>query len=379
VLPTHCIGLMSGTSLDGVDGVLLSFDASPTGHLQVLASAGAALPTPLRQALLDLNEPGLNELHRAAVATHQLVEIYAQVALKLVAQAGLKPSQIAAVGAHGQTVRHHPPSPGLDHPPYTLQLNHPALLAELTGMPVVADFRTADLAAGGQGAPLVPAFHSAVFGLPGRSVAVVNIGGIANVSALCASGRVFGFDTGPGNALMDSWCQQHTGQPYDNNGAWAAQGKVLPDLLNRMLSDPYFAQSGVKSTGRDVFNLSWLSRILAPSAPDTRPEDVQATLLALTSTSIALGVGESFAGEVQPTQVLLCGGGAKNGALVSALQTQFTGIEVSTTAQHGWPVDLVEAAAFAWLTRQHLLGLSGNLPAVTGARRPKVLGAYYPT
>jgi anhydro-N-acetylmuramic acid kinase len=369
---------MSGTSLDGVDGVLLAFDDVHPGSMRVLASASTALSDSLRQALFDLNQPGANELHRAALATHQLVELYAQIALRLAAQAGLEPRQIAAVGAHGQTVRHQPPKPGLAHVPYTLQLNHPALLAELTGIPVVADFRTADVAAGGQGAPLVPAFHQAVFGLSGQSVAVVNIGGIANVSALCANGRVFGFDTGPGNALMDSWCQQHTGHPYDNNGSWAAQGKVLPDLLNRMLSDPYFAQSGVKSTGRDAFNLAWLSHVLAPCAAQPLPQDVQATLLALTTTSIALGVGESFAGEAPPAHILLCGGGAKNNTLVSALQTQFAGTEVATTAERGWPVDLVEAAAFAWLTRQHLLGLPGNLPAVTGARRPKVLGAYYP-
>ncbi len=369
---------MSGTSLDGVDGVLLAFDDATGGSMRVVASQSAELPKHLRAALYELNQPGHDELHRAAVASHHLVDIYAQVTLGLLRQAGISPKQVAAVGAHGQTVRHRPPSPQLTHPPYTLQLNQPALLAERVGIPVVADFRSADVAAGGQGAPLVPAFHNAVFGIPGQSVAVVNIGGIANVSALCASGRVFGFDTGPGNALMDAWCQQHTGQAYDADGAWAAQGRVLPELLNRLLSDPYFAQSGVKSTGRDVFHLPWLAHALALQASAPQPQDVQATLLALTSTSIASGVSESFAGETPPSKVLLCGGGAKNGALVSALQAQFAGIDVATTAQHGWPVDLVEAAAFAWLTRQHLLGLAGNLPAVTGAHRPKVLGAYYP-
>ncbi|MFM2263438.1 MAG: putative molecular chaperone distantly related to HSP70-fold metalloprotease [Pseudomonadota bacterium] len=375
---SYCIGLMSGTSLDGVDGALLAFDENTPGGMRVVASCGQELPRQLRAALYDLNQPGTNELHRAALATHELVQVYAQVSLQLVHQAGIPKSQIAAIGAHGQTVRHQPPSPYLKHPPYTLQLNNPALLAELTGIPVVADFRTADVAAGGQGAPLVPAFHHAVFGKTGASVAVVNIGGIANVSALCASGKVFGFDTGPGNALMDSWCQQHTGQTYDANGSWAAQGSSSAGLLNRMLAEPYFAQPGIKSTGRDLFHTAWLMRMLDQQGAPIRPQDVQATLLELTAISIANGIEQAFVGETAAQTVLLCGGGAKNGALVLALQNALQGKHVTPTSELGWPVDLVEAAAFAWLTHQHLVGLPGNLPAVTGAHRPKVLGGYYP-
>lgn len=375
---------MSGTSLDGVDGVLVDFAVHPP---RVLASHGLPLPERLRAELLALNRSGVDELHRGAVASHQLVLLYAQVVQALLQDSGLAAANVMAIGAHGQTVRHHPPGCTVreqtvraqdpEFPPYTLQLNQPALLAELSGITVVADFRSRDLAAGGQGAPLVPAFHRQVFGRTDRSVAVVNIGGIANVTALPADGQVLGLDTGPGNVLLDLWCHRHTGAPYDEGGGWAAQGQVHAGLLQRLLDEPYFARSGLKSTGRDLFHASWLQQRL--EGFETVPAvDVQATLLALTAQSIATSIGTMPWGGQALAEVLVCGGGAHNRTLMGALQDLMPGCEVKTTAAQGWTVSLVEAAAFAWLARQTLSHLPGNLPEVTGARGPRILGAIYP-
>ncbi|MEG0142041.1 MAG: anhydro-N-acetylmuramic acid kinase, partial [Comamonas sp.] len=251
------IGLMSGTSLDGVDGVLVDFSQGT----QVLQHASCGFDAKLRAELLALNTPGgTDELHRAALAANALVHHYAQVVQQLLAGSGVAASQVAALGAHGQTVRHRPQM--FDGTGYTLQLNSPALLAELTGITVVADLRSRDVAAGGQGAPLVPAFHQGVFGKPGETTLVLNIGGIANLSVLGADGRVLGFDTGTGNALMDGWCLRHTGKAYDESGQWAASGQVIPELLAAMLSDPYLAQEPPKSTGRDLFHADWLAQHL---------------------------------------------------------------------------------------------------------------------
>ncbi|WP_101049091.1 anhydro-N-acetylmuramic acid kinase [Macromonas nakdongensis] len=369
----HYIGLMSGTSLDGVDGVLMAFEAN---HAQVLTSASTAMPPDLRTALAALNQSGPDELHRASVAGHGLAQLYAEVVQRLLQQADMPASAIRAIGAHGQTVRHAPPGP--QHAtPYTIQLNQPAWLAERTGIAVVADFRSRDIAAGGQGAPLVPAFHKEVFGQTGRSVAVANIGGIANLTALPADGRVLGLDTGPGNALMDEWCQRHTGHWYDAGGAWAANGTVAESLLGVLLAEPYFQQTGVKSTGRDLFHAAWLDRHLAHH-PGLNPADVQATLLQLTARTLAAGVqGTDWRGQA-PETLLVCGGGALNHTLMAALRACLPGMEVETTARLGWPIDQVEAAAFAWLARRCVQGLAGNEPQVTGARGPRVLGAIYP-
>jgi anhydro-N-acetylmuramic acid kinase len=281
-------------------------------------------------------------------------------------------------------VRHHPPGARLrgrqvdaqdpDFLPYTLQLNAPALLAELTGISVVADFRSRDIAAGGQGAPLVPAFHREIFGR-GESVAVVNIGGIANVTALTRDGRVLGLDTGPGNMLLDLWCQRHQGVAYDRDGAWGAQGQVDAALLDRLLAEPYFAQPGIKSTGRDLFNAGWLERQLQGLA--LAPADVQATLVELTACSIARCLRELDWGGTPLAELLVCGGGARNAGLMAALRRELP-CPVLTTAERGWPVDLVEAAAFAWLAWRTLTGQPGNLCAVTGAAGPRILGAIYP-
>ena len=382
--PALCIGLMSGTSLDGVDGVLVDFAAQPP---RVLASHGLPLPPGLRDELLALNASGPDELHRAAVAAHQLTQVYAEVVQALLAASGTPASTVQAIGAHGQTVRHHPPGAWLrgrrvdaqdpEFPPYTLQLNQPSLLAELSGIAVVADFRSRDIAAGGQGAPLVPAFHREVFGQSGSSVAVVNIGGIANVTALTGDGRVLGLDTGPGNMLLDLWCARHTGARYDRGGAWGATGQADQALLTRLLAEPYFALQGIKSTGRDLFHADWLQRQLQ-GFEALAPADVQATLVELTACSIAQALRELPWGDAGLSELLVCGGGACNDALLAVLRRELNPCPVLTTAERGWPVDLVEAAAFAWLAWQTLQGLPGNLSAVTGAAGPRILGAIHP-
>lgn len=369
----YCIGLMSGTSLDGVDGVLVDF-AEGT---QVLWHASRGFDAALRAELLALNTPdGRDELHRAALAANALARSYAEVVRELLQATGLAPAQIAAIGAHGQTVRHRPQM--FDGTGYTLQLNSPALLAELSGVAVVADLRSRDVAAGGQGAPLVPAFHQGVFGRPGETVLVLNIGGIANLSVLAGDGTVLGFDCGPGNALMDGWCQAHTGQPYDDGGQWAATGQVLPALLDRLLAEPFLQQPPPKSTGRDLFHADWLAGHLsasATSAADARPADVQATLTEFTARACA-GAVQRFGHD--GGELLVCGGGAFNTQLMQRIAALLPGVAVDTTAARGLPPQQVEAAAFAWLARQALLGLPGNLPAVTGARGLRILGAIHP-
>ncbi len=367
--PDLYIGLMSGTSLDGVDGVLVDF----AGHTQVLQHASSSFDVGLRAELLALNTPGDNELHRAALAANALVGCYAEVVQRLLRRAGLPASAVRAVGAHGQTVRHRPQMFGGTG--YTLQLNNPALLAERCGISVVADFRSRDVAAGGQGAPLVPAFHQSVFGQAGQTRLVLNIGGISNLSVLPADGAVGGFDCGPGNALMDAWCQRHTGQPYDDNGAWAASGSVLAALLDRLLDEPFLQQCPPKSTGRDLFNPDWLQQRLAGLPPGTRPEDVQATLTEFTARACA---DSALRWGMAATQLLVCGGGALNGQLMARIAALLPGMQVLSTGASGLPPLQVEAAAFAWLARQTLLGLPGNLARVTGAQGPRVLGAIYP-
>ncbi len=358
---------MSGTSLDGVDGVLL--DSAAGAKPRVRAHAARAFPAALRQALLALNTSGPDELHRGALAAQQLAELYADVVAALLRDTGLKAGDIRAIGAHGQTVRHRPELG------YTVQLGAPALLAERSGIAVVADFRSRDVAAGGQGAPLVPAFHRAVFAEPGADVAVLNLGGFANLSLLFADGRTLGFDTGPGNVLLDHWAQRHTGQAFDAQGAWAASGAVQADLLRQCLADPYFARPAPKSTGRDDFHANWLDRQLARLPQPPAPQDVQATLSALTAHSVADALQRAMPGV---SRLLVCGGGARNADLLRRLQTALGPVSCSLSDTQGIPAEQVEAAAFAWLAQQALQGLPGNLPAVTGAAGPRVLGALYP-
>jgi anhydro-N-acetylmuramic acid kinase len=369
-------GLMSGTSLDGVDGVLAELDPEFRRPPRVLVHAHAILPSDLAQTLLALNEPGANELHRAARAGNALMVVYADVMRQLLADAGCDAGQVQAVGAHGQTVRH---CPAADHTQaYTLQLANGALLAELTGITTVCDFRAADLAAGGQGAPLVPGFHAAVFGHRGRDIAVLNIGGIANLTLLSATGAVHGLDTGPGNVLMDLWCRRMTGRPYDDGGAMAASGQVHGALLAAFLSDPYFALPPPKSTGRDRFNAGWLDAWLGSVTPASAPiaaADVMTTLAELTARSVADVLHAQL-----PTaqQVLVCGGGAFNAHLLARCQALSRPATWSSTAAEGVPPDQVEALAFAWLAARRLTGQVSSLPSVTGARAARVLGAIYP-
>ncbi len=361
------IGLMSGTSLDGVDGVLARI--SPEGHAKVLAHDSAAFDPALRNTLLELNRSGPDELHRAALAADALTRVYARVVQSLLDTTGHPPADIVAVGAHGQTVRHQP----RHQPAYTLQLGAPALLAELTGIDVVADFRSRDVAAGGQGAPLVPAFHLGAFGQPGRCRAVLNIGGIANLSVLPGDGHAVGWDCGPGNALIDHWCQLHLHAPFDRDGAWAAGGKVQPALLASLLSEPYLHQSPPKSTGRDLFHADWLQVHLNRHAAS--PVDVQATLTAYTAKCCALDVRRHAP---LAETLIVCGGGALNHSLMRALQQELPGVEVVGSQLLGLPPLQVEAAAFAWLAYRFVQRQPASLPGVTGAQGARVLGALYP-
>ncbi len=361
-MPGLYIGLMSGTSMDGIDAVLVALDNAP----QLLHHAHQPFSPQLRAALLALNEPGNDELHRAALAANALALGYATVVRTLLTQAHLASDRVTAIGCHGQTVRHQPQSG------YTLQLVNGALLAELTGIRVVCDFRSRDIAAGGEGAPLVPAFHRAVFAHPQQSRAVVNIGGIANITSLPAQGDVIGFDCGPGNVLMDGWIMAHQGVAYDAGGAWAAQGAALPELLERLLAHEFFERPPPKSTGRDLFNLKNLEAVLAGNE---RPVDVQATLCDLTATAIARALNAHCA---DAREVYLCGGGARNDRLRKRLAALLPDRRVALTDELGIAAEPVEAAAFAWLAQRTLSGEPGNLPAVTGARGPRVLGAIYP-
>ena len=368
------IGLMSGTSLDGVDGVLASLpdDGQP---MATLATAYVPFPQDLRAALMALQANGENELQREALAANQLANHYAQCVMQLLEKSAIPAAYIRAVGVHGQTIRHRPELG------YTRQTNNPSLLAELCGIDVIADFRSRDVAAGGQGAPLVPAFHQAVFGSDSEMRVAVNIGGISNISILPAGKQAAtsGFDTGPGNVLMDAWIARHQGQSYDADGAWGASGKVDAALLAAFRSDAYFALPPPKSTGRDLFHVEWLEQRLQ-GFTQLPPSDVQATLTAFTATTIADAI---VAHAPAAAAVYVCGGGAYNRYLLELLAQALQAgasrtIPVMSTEVLGVAPNHVEALAFAWLAQRFCLRLPGNLPAVTGARGLRVLGGLYP-
>nr|WP_276510064.1 anhydro-N-acetylmuramic acid kinase [Niveibacterium umoris] len=356
-------GLMSGTSLDGVDAVVADF-AAP--HPRVASTAFLAYPADLRDALLALNAAGHDELRRAAELSVRLASLYAEATLAALRNGGLAANDIAALGCHGQTVRH---QPALG---YSLQLNHPALLAERTGITVVADFRNRDVAAGGQGAPLVPAFHDCILRDDGEHRVVLNIGGISNITDLAPGKPTRGFDTGPGNMLLDGWAARHLGTPYDAGGEWGAQGQVVPDLLKRLMAHPFLAQAAPKSCGREEFNLDWLDAQLDRGIAAV---EVQATLLELTARSIVEATLRECG---QPDTLAVCGGGVHNAPLMGRLAALLPDTRVVSTADFGVSPDFLEALAFAWLARRCLHGEPGNLPEVTGARGPRVLGAIYP-
>jgi anhydro-N-acetylmuramic acid kinase len=361
----YYVGLMSGTSVDGVDAVLADLSASPRS----VAAAHIAFPDALRRELNALQSSGEDEIHRAALAANALMDCCAGAVAAILRQAGISHPEVVAIGVHGQTVRHRPELG------YTTQLANPARLAEATGITVVADFRSRDVAAGGQGAPLVPALHAALFRLHDRHRVVVNLGGIANVTDLPPVGAVRGFDTGPGNTLLDAWCERHTGEPFDRDGAWASTGRLDAKLLAALKADAYFARPPPKSTGRDHFRLPWLERHLASLRPVPPPANVQRTLLALTAQTIAEAIAVHCGGA---TEVLICGGGAHSAALRSELEGALAPRRLATTATVGIPVAEVEALAFAWLAREALAGRASSLPEVTGARGPRILGAIYP-
>lgn len=357
------VGLMSGTSLDGVDAVLADLSRR---FPQALSHVHIGFETCLREQLLALMSSDFDEIETVGRLGNVLAGLYAQAVHAVLSRVGIPASDIRAIGCHGQTVRHRPESG------FTLQIGNPARLAELTGITVVADFRSRDIAAGGQGAPLVPAFHAAAFGDPAEARAILNIGGIANITLLPHGAAVRGFDTGPGNCLMDLWAQRHLHAALDAGGAWAAGGRPLVRLLSKLLDEPFFIRPAPKSCGRELFNESWLARSLDGSED---PQAVQATLLELTIETIARSLG---AENPAAAKLLVCGGGARNKALMTRLANRLAPLPVETSASYGLDVDQVEAAAFAWLGKRTLDRATGNLPEVTGARGPRVLGAIYP-
>jgi len=357
------VGLMSGTSLDGVDAVLMDFS---DGRHRVAGDSFLPYEQPLRTQLLGMHESRFDELNEAATLGNKLAQTYAAATKGLLRKCGVRAEEIQALGCHGQTIRHRPELG------YTMQIGNGALLAELSGITVVCDFRSRDIAAGGQGAPLVPAFHQAVFAHPSVHRVIVNLGGIANLTDLPPSGRVRGFDTGPANILMDAWAQRHTGAAYDADGGWAKSGNVIAPLLQALLDESFFSRKPPKSTGRDLFNLAWLEAHLAGGESAA---DVQATLLALTAESIARDIRNYCKGAAE---VYCCGGGARNSGLMEALRAALPGLRVATTSGIGIDPDWVEACAFAWLARQALHLRPGNMATVTGAIGARVLGAIYP-
>lgn len=367
--PSLFVGLMSGTSMDAVDSALLRFDA---GAAQLVATREYPVGESLRDELGALCQPGSDEINRLGRLDLQLGELFARATLALLDSAGVDPAQVSAIGSHGQTVRHAPPRDGV--PGFSLQIGDPNTIAERTGITTVADFRRRDMACGGQGAPLVPAFHAEVFAAPGVDRAIVNIGGIANATLLQGEQLLAGFDTGPGNTLLDQWYSRHQQGRFDRDGAWSAQGEVRQDLLEALFGEPYFTRSGPRSTGRELFNLPWLERHLA-GLPGTPAVDVQATLAELTAASIARAVQAT---DATPGEVYVCGGGAHNGDLMRRLRAQLPASTVADTQKLGIHPDWVEAATFAWLAQRRLQDLCGNAPAVTGAAAPRVLGAIYP-
>lgn len=361
------LGLISGTSADGIDAALVDFDH---GAPRLLHGLTHPWPEDLRREILSVAQGetriDLDRLGRLDVA---MGHGFADAALRLLRQAGMTPEQVRAIGSHGQTLRHRPEG----DLPFTMQLGDASVIAERCGIDVVADFRRADVAAGGQGAPLLPAMHAILLGQPGQTRVVLNLGGIANITRLGVDGSVLGFDTGPANGLLDAWCQRHLGCAYDEDGAFAASGTVDEALLQRLLDDPYFTLPPPKSTGREHFHLAWLQQRLPEDYG--APADVQATLLEFTVRSIADAIAHHAS---DASLVLACGGGVHNRLLMERLAARLAPVPLASTADHGVDPDYLEAMAFAWLARQRLLHLAGNLPSVTGARGPRVLGAIYP-
>lgn len=360
------IGAMTGTSMDGIDVVLLN--VSEEG-LKTCGHISRDIPEPLRNTLLSLCTPGANEIQRAGEANVQLGREIAAAINSLLEEQGLEASEIQACGSHGQTIRH-----SVDTPfPFSLQIGDPSTIAEQTGITTVADFRMADIASGGQGAPLAPAFHEAVFASDEEHRAIINLGGIANITTLIPGQPTLGYDTGPANTLMDQWIQKCKGEAFDKSGAWAKNGQVMEQLLESMLNDAYFQLAPPKSTGRELFNLNWLEGHLK-ELPDYEEVDIQRTLLELSVVSIASEVKQQLP---KSARIYLCGGGVENKFLIERLQERLPDYDINDTGALGIHPQQIEAAAFAWLAHRTISRLHGNLPSVTGSKKLKILGAIY--
>jgi anhydro-N-acetylmuramic acid kinase len=369
--PELYIGLLSGTSIDCVDAALV--DCS-NNQARLLETHSEPIADELKVRIIELCNPGANEIDRLGSLDRQLGFIFARAANGLLKKARLKPGAITAIGSHGQTVRHRPAGRGRSvDDAFTLQIGDPNTIAENCAITTVADFRRRDIAANGQGAPLVPVFHRAAFSAPGTARAIINIGGMSNVSLIALDGSVLGFDTGPGNVLLDSWIKVHRGQDYDAGGAWAASGQILEPLLNAMLAHPFLAQDIPRSTGREDFNLEWLLRLVEQH--ETRPPvDVQATLLEYTARTICAALARYLR---PPYEAYVCGGGAYNTLLMQRLQALLQPNPVATTAVLGLAPEWVEASAFAWFAQQTLAGRPTTDSAVTGASGPRILGGIF--
>ena len=365
-MPSLYLGLISGTSADGIDAALVRFEP----HCELVFGRTYPWDESLRARLIALGQGGeATSLDELGALDTTLARAFADAALQATRDAGLTPGQVHAIGSHGQTIRHRPEGKA----PFTWQMGDGNVIAERSGITTVADFRRRDVAAGGHGAPLMPAFHAALLSSTEEDRAVLNLGGIGNFTLLPKQGVVRGFDTGPANALLDAWCERHTGQAYDHDGAFAASGMVDEPLLARLLDDPWFALPPPKSTGREQFHLHWLEARLAGAA--LPQADVQATLLELSAATIANALRAT---QPETVRVLVCGGGVRNPRLMARLSARLPGACVESTAAHGLDPDYVEAMGFAWLARETLAGRPGNLPSVTGAKGPRVLGTLYP-
>ncbi len=362
------IGIMSGTSLDGVDTALV---AMQDNEIELLEHDFFPFPEALKSRVLNICTGQATNLPEIGELDHELGHLFADAALALLSKSDFQKEQIRAIGSHGQTVFHQPNG----DKPFTMQIGDSNIIAAKTGITTVADFRRKDMALGGQGAPLVPAFHHTIFDVTNSTVVVLNIGGISNISVLKPNGEVVGYDTGPGNMLMDAWCQKNQGVGYDKDATWASQGQVIPKLMQQLLQEPYLFESAPKSTGRELFNLDWLEQHLKGEHYDSC--DVQRTLCEYTAVTICQQVTQFAAGN--KPELLVCGGGAQNPLLMERIQALLSDWTVAPTISKGVDSDYMEAMAFAWLAQRRIHNLPSNLPAVTGASRYASLGViYYP-
>ncbi|MCF6190549.1 MAG: anhydro-N-acetylmuramic acid kinase [Cocleimonas sp.] len=365
---SYYIGLMSGTSLDGVDAVLVDFK---TDTPKLVANHSHPIPKKLQTKLIEFTRPDwCGSIANMGTFHQQLGRLFSDAVNKLLKTSNTAPQQVLAIGSHGQTLWHQPTGDF----PFSLQLGDANLITELTNITTVADFRSRDIAAGGQGAPLVPAFHHKVLSHNGKSRVILNIGGIANISVLpskASNKPVMGFDTGPGNGLIDAWIHAHKANNYDKSGDWGRSGAIQDDVLNTLLEDPYFSLPEPKSTGKEFFNLAWLKNTLGNTLEDHKPEDIQATLIDLTAKTIANSIDTSC------DELFVCGGGIHNHFLIERLRHHLPDITIASTEKLGIDPDWMEAIAFAWLAKQTMEGKAGNLPSATGAKGPRILGAIY--